>query len=144
MDNLNSNIAPLTVNGTISTGTIQGNLNNNSQINISGLGIPSKVQQKVVISHTTEYWAQNPTVSQKDVIYVFTDHQQLDGEDIPGIKIGDGNAYVMDLPFCDDVYSRHIADRILHITQEERNFWNNKVTCYIDPFQADRIVFSKN
>ena len=145
MDNLNSSITPLSINGTIKGGKINGKLADNHTLQISNLAIPTKVQGKYVISHTTAEWAEMITyVSQKDYIYVYTDYQQVDGKDVPGIKIGDGNAYVVDLPFIDEVYARHITDRVLHITQEEREFWNNKVTCYIDPFQADKLIFSKN
>ena len=67
-----------------------------------------------------------------------------DAEDVPGIKIGTGNAFVLDLPFIDIKYARHIADNVIHITQEEREFWNNKVTAFIAPEQSDRLVLSKN
>lgn len=39
---------------------------------------------------------------------------------VPGIKIGDGSAYVVDLPF-------------VNVTSEQINFWNNKVNCYLEP-----------
>lgn len=93
---------------------------------------------------TTANWAAQPTLeSEKDAIYVYTDHQQLDGVDIPGIKIGDGNAYLVDLPFIDAVYAEHIANSIIHVTQEDRNVWDNNVTCFISPNKEDRLVFKK-
>ncbi len=39
---------------------------------------------------------------------------------VPGVKIGDGSAYVVDLPF-------------VNVTSEQINFWNNKVNCYLEP-----------
>ena len=55
-------------------------------------------------------------------------------ENIPGIKIGDGQAYVQDLPFVDkDLRERlmnHINNIDIHTTLAEKLFWNNKV--YVD------------
>ena len=50
---------------------------------------------------------------------------------IPGIKIGDGGAYVQDLPFVDedlrDTLMDHINNMDLHVTLGEKTFWNNKI-----------------
>lgn len=82
-----------------------------------------------VKSATTAEWAQQTSLtSEKDVIYVYTDHQADDGKNIPGIKIGDGLAYVVDLPFVDTIYMKHITDTDIHITAEERTKWNKAIT----------------
>ena len=78
-----------------------------------------------VKSATVAEWAQQTSLtSEKDVIYVYTDHQTDDGKNIPGIKIGDGLTYVVDLPFVDTIYMKHITDTDIHITAEERAKWN--------------------
>lgn len=76
-------------------------------------------------------------------IIVYLDHGtvQQDGVDIPVpcMKIGDGNAYLADLPFIgDDVAGQimrdltgHINNTTVHITDEERTFWNNKLNCEV-------------
>lgn len=50
---------------------------------------------------------------------------------IPGIKIGTGNAYVQDLAFIDDdtrdMLMAHINNADLHVTMAEKGFWNNKI-----------------
>lgn len=50
---------------------------------------------------------------------------------IPGIKIGTGNAYVQDLAFVDedlrDTLMAHINNTELHTTLAEKLFWNNKI-----------------
>lgn len=103
------------------------------------------IKGKNIISGTTEWWSQHSSmISQEGFIYIYTDHQRLNGADIPGVKIGTTNAYVIDLPFVDDVYSAHIADTIIHITNEEREFWNNKVTAYVDPTKEDKLILSKD
>lgn len=87
---------------------------------------------KQVIFDTTAGWsAQTSLVSKKDTLYVYTDHQtDAQGNKVAGIKAGDGLAYVVDLPFTDAILTEHIADNVRHITQTERDFWNNKVRCY--------------
>lgn len=39
------------------------------------------------------------------------------------------------------IYDDHIANRIIHITEEERQFWNDKVSCS-NPDGTDIIVFT--
>ena len=50
---------------------------------------------------------------------------------IPNIKIGTGNAYVQDLPFVDEktreMLLDHIHNQEVHVTLQEKQFWNNKV-----------------
>lgn len=105
------------------------------------------------IYRTTEEWEQlRSLVSEVGTIYIYTDYKTIeDGSDtkvIPGIKIGDGMAYVIDLPFATDIVGEsfldHIHDNVRHITQEEREFWNNKVTCYIDGYNIQNLVFDKD
>ena len=88
-------------------------------------------------SDTTAGWASKTTLmSTADVFYIYTDYQTIvEGTSttyIAGIKIGDGTTYVVDLPFVSSV------------TSQEKNFWNNKVTCYLDANNAETLVFSKN
>ena len=97
-----------------------------------------------ILYDTVAGWASKPKlISEPNIMYVYTDYQVVDGENVPGIKFGDGNAYLIDRPFIDILYARHIADNVIHITQKEREFWNNKVTAFIAPEQADLLVLSK-
>lgn len=85
-------------------------------------------------SATTSEWNSTPgLVSEKNHIYVYTDHQTKTDEEgniinIPGIKVGDGLAYLIDLPFTDTLYAEHILNKTIHIDQQERETWNNKVS----------------
>lgn len=51
--------------------------------------------------------------------------------EIPNIKVGTGNAYVQDLAFVDektrDILMAHIQDHDIHVTLQEKLFWNNKI-----------------
>lgn len=80
---------------------------------------------------TTENWKASGEVSEEHVIYVFTDYKEdPDGNAIAGIKLGDGKAYIIDLPFLDSIAAAHAADTDIHITAEEREYWNNKNRAY--------------
>ena len=50
---------------------------------------------------------------------------------IPNIKVGTGNAYVQDLAFVDEktrsLLLDHIQDQNVHVSIEEKTFWNNKI-----------------
>ena len=89
-----------------------------------------------VIVRTTEQWArQTSYVPPKGTICVYSDRNVIEGTDYPGVKIGDGLAYVVDLPFVgDDIASQiqnvldaHIADTSCHVTEAEKRYWNNKL-----------------
>ena len=102
---------------------------------------------------TTEYWNSQPTlIGKNNHIYVYTDYTTItsDGEikNVPNIKIGDGNAYLIDNPFIttsiEDLLQSHIGDNIKHITDDERSLWNGKVTCYLSAADNETIVFTTN
>ena len=101
---------------------------------------------KEVLYGTTEYWDSQPRlVTIKGSVYVYSDHTtDSSGKLIPGIKIGDGISYLIDMPFIDEKYYQHILNLDIHITSEERQFWNEKVRCYIDPLNEQNIVFTTN
>ena len=100
---------------------------------------------------TTEYWnSQSTLIGENNHIYVYTDYTTIttDGEtkNVPNIKIGDGNAYLIDNPFIttsiEDLLQSHIGDNIKHITDDERQLWNGKVTCYLSATDNETIVFT--
>lgn len=99
-----------------------------------------------VLVDTTENWnADITTVAQKDYVYVYSDkYKDEQGNPIPAFKVGDGTSYLIDMPFNTDVFASHIADTGIHITEEERNFWNNKVTAYIDALDLENMVLTKD
>lgn len=89
-------------------------------------------QSFIVVKTTAEWNAEDPkSISKSGVIYIVSDANSYEEEYtennetltrtvyVPGIKIGDGSAYVVDLPF-------------VNITSEQINFWNNKVNCYLE------------
>ncbi len=75
-------------------------------------------------------------------------------KEIPAIKIGDGSAYVQDLPFVgDDVRTSilsHIGDTEVHVSTVEKTFWSNKINIddAYDVIHAElddeTLVFNRN
>lgn len=90
---------------------------------------------------TTENWNQKKDfIPMRGEIIIYTDYGHMDDGfgniiNVPGIKIGDGNAYLIDMPFVgDDVrYSvlqelrQHVNDWSIHVSQYDREFWDNKL-----------------
>lgn len=102
---------------------------------------------------TTEYWNSQPSlIGEQSHIYVYTDYTVVNNNDVdifvPNIKIGDGNAYLIDNPFIttsvEKLINLHINDTIQHITAEERTIWNNKIRCYLSENNNETIVFTTN
>lgn len=145
----------------LSTIEVNGDVTTSKQINVSGtvranhhvsLGGGISVayggtRSKNIFSDTTENWnAQRDLISKKDCIYIYTDYQTIDGVSIPAIKVGDGSAYLIDLPFVmgnDTRLNDHINDTNVHIQPGEREFWNNKVTCFISASDEEILVITK-
>lgn len=102
---------------------------------------------KYIFTDTTANWdAQRDLVGRKNCIYVYSDYTTIDGVNVPAIKIGDGTSYLIDMPFVignEATLNDHINDRSVHITNDERLFWNNKVTCFLSQSDEEIIVFSK-
>ena len=119
------------------------------QVNGSSVVDSNKVANiNIVHLDTEENWnSQISLVSQAGHIYVYTDHTQIDGRDIPAIKIGDGNAYLIDMPFVNEdaeAFLAHINNTVVHVGATERPYWNDKVTCYISETDNENVVFTKN
>lgn len=95
---------------------------------------------------TTENWnAKRDFIPLRGEIIVYTDHGKIDDGygnlvNVPGVKIGDGSAYLIDLPFvgADERYAilqelrQHTGNAVIHVTQEEKNFWGNKLNYTIN------------
>ena len=99
---------------------------------------------------TTAQWNSNPSyLSKKGTLYIYSDYKTIekDGEEIylPGIKLGDGNAYLIDLPFLNtsqnnEQFLNHINDMTRHITAAERQFWNNKINVQI---KSENLILNR-
>lgn len=102
----------------------------------------------------TAYWNnQIGYVPEEGEIIIYSDYQQIEigGQtvDIPGIKIGSGNAYVQDLVFTDQYQSSmllsHINNEDVHTSVTEKAFWNHKLNVVDNAEVVDNVlVFNRN
>ena len=109
----------------------------------------STVDGKSILIDTTANWRNKTTyIPNLGDIVIYTDKATLaDNTTVPGIKIGDGRAYGIDLPFVgDDILDQltaHIADSVKHITAAERAFWNDKLNCN-DEVNEETLILYRN
>ena len=101
---------------------------------------------------TKEEWNLNKAqIAQKNVLYIYTNFKiiQKDNEQIaiPGIKIGDGKTYLIDMPFLndhsylEDMILEHINNKSIHVSAEDRMFWNNKLNLNL---QGQNLTLNRN
>ena len=89
---------------------------------------------------TTQHWNEAlGFIPLEGELIIYNDYKtiekEIDGEvrqvQIPGLKIGDGMAYVQDLPFVNedlrDKIMEHIDNPDIHVSVADRLFWNNKL-----------------
>ena len=128
----------------------------NSYLDLQGLQrfyniISGRINQKLtVVAKTKAEWQNSGNVtSQPGVLYVTTDYKTVtkDGAtyEIPAFKLGDGNAYIVDMPYAtvdEETFLNHVNDRVVHITQVEREFWNNKNRAEIDENNPECLVMT--
>lgn len=112
-----------------------------------------KVRSKMKTDTTANWALQTEFIPLEGEIIVYSDYAQTNVNGVtvyvPNFKIGDGKAYCVDLPFVSDdireALAAHLNNTNVHVTAEEKAFWNNKVRCYIDyEEQSEYVVDSEN
>ena len=108
---------------------------------------------------TTAHWAERiDLISEEGSIYVYSDYSSKEDDNgnaitIPAIKIGDGLAYVIDLPFCTNSSELPLDDIVNYVenalsandslvTVADRQRWDNKVSVAVDMFDSENLRFS--
>ena len=107
----------------------------------------------LVENKTTREWNnQLGYVPPKGTIIIYSDYSQeektIDGVptvfDIPNFKIGDGSAYVQDLPFINDDLRKdldsHIRNANIHVTLADKLLWSNKINVDDNQEVVDEIL----
>lgn len=131
------------VDGTISSTSINPIANEAVYAAISTAVAYLELEMPKIHFGLTQYWDAEQIVSEENTIYIYTDYQQKDGQNLAGIKVGDGTTYLIDLPFIDALYWAHINNSDIHVTAEEKEFWNNKVTAYYSLTKPETLVLTK-
>lgn len=107
--------------------------------------------------HTTQYYNEHPsTIYEAGTIIVFSDYKKDgQGQDIPGVKISDGLAYALDLPFItsniDDIQElvEQLQQQVeqlssdVEVLNQKASDWDNKVNIE-DDVQNETLVFNRN
>lgn len=121
----------------------------NSYINELPFIDASTIGGKSILIDTTANWNAKLTFipKQGDLIFYSDKAINNNGANIPGVKIGDGLAYCVDLPFVgDEIFSAlnsHTSNTVVHITAEERTKWNNKINC-ADSVDNETLILNRN
>lgn len=105
---------------------------------------------------TTENWNKAINfIPLRGEVIVYSDYYQIenDGETkiTPAIKIGDGLAYVVDLPFVSDpestqaiqeqLYS-HINNSLIHVSDNDRTSWDDKLNADYEANLEELILYN--
>lgn len=102
--------------------------------------------EKIRINTTANWDADKSYVPDAGVLIIYTDGATEGDKPIPKIKVGDGNTYLIDLPFSDadikTAIEEHIANQTIHINDNERANWNDKVSISVNQTNEE-IIFSK-
>ena len=104
--------------------------------------------QSIEVATTSEWAARTNYIPNKGDILIYSDKATLsDTTTVAGIKIGDGLAYGIDLPFIGDDIAEslmgHINNTTVHITAAERTKWNGKLNCN-DEITNETLVLTRN
>ena len=75
-----------------------------------------------------------PELGQLVIFTNLRERTKSDGTTITsaGIIVGDGIKTIEQLPFIDWFYWDHINDKKIHVTEEQKTFWDNKISCDVD------------
>ncbi len=127
------------------TSTTNGLMSAVDKVKLDGINIKYK---------TTAQWNQDLTyIPELGEIIIYLDHDSYDDNGttvyVPDIKIGDGQAYCVDLPFVHQAekerilaqIENHVNNTDIHVTTSDKTFWNNKLNYSIS---GEMLTFNRN
>lgn len=126
------------------------NMMNNAVEHVRMISPSSSAFSGRITIDTTEGWNARPTyIPIKGELIIFSNRHVIDNINYPGIKIGDGMAYVVDLPFFSDdetnsimnVVNEHVNNELIHVSAEDRDFWNAKLNYET---VGENLIFTRN
>ena len=109
---------------------------------------------KIYYNTTANWNSQRDLTSELCTFYVYTDYtttQDEQGNAIqkPAIKIGDGQAFLIDLPFIGSDLSEliakiedHINNHAIHVSETDRIFWDNKCSVDESELSEENLIFT--
>lgn len=103
---------------------------------------------RIITKHdSTDNWKKALSfIPLKGEVCIYEDYlTDTQGNYVPGLKVGDGTTPVVDLPFVDEVLKQklleHIENQEIHVTQQEKSFWNNKINC---EFESEILIINRD
>lgn len=148
--NVNGNITYFnSLSGLLSANYTSGNVTPIKEISGS-LQIPRVLDSTAIHYDTVEAWNSMTTlIAEQGHIYVYADYQTREDEGdtiyIPAIKIGDGVSYLIDMPYLvsgnDETFIDHINNWAIHVSDNDRTSWNNKVSTSVIESEEE-LIFS--
>ena len=114
-----------------------GAANGVASLNSSGL-VPL-AELPIELGTTAELNSDITYIPARGQIIIYTDRGTItknnQSQNVPGVKIGDGSAYLVDLPFVGDdqiqsvitTIQGHINEAEIHVSSSDREKWNNKL-----------------
>lgn len=92
-----------------------------------------------ILYDTSANWAAQPDlIAEKGVVYIYSDAKTYEGQVLPRIKIGNGFSLLRTIYFVDEDIVHQLSN-LVPVTQEEKDRWNNKVSCQVD---REKLIFS--
>ena len=93
---------------------------------------------KVLYDTTANWNAQTDLIGERGVIYIYSDAKIYEGQAVPRMKVGNGFSFLRVTYFVDqDIV--HQLENLVTVTQEEKDKWNNKVSCEVN---QEKLIFS--
>ena len=103
---------------------------------------------KILVGTKAEWAEKATTIPEKGTIIIYSDYATVNDAldvpyDVPNFKVGDGNAYLVDLPFSQDdlraAIAAHIADDTRHLTPDDRTKLASSVSVSVD---GSNLIFA--
>lgn len=126
---------------------------------VGDISLPQLGLRGIYCDRTENWNAQIDFIGRDGAIYIYSDYStEKDGAggtvNVPSIKIGDGSTPLIDRPFVAAQFAEAVTDIVsesviaklnddrMIVTQEDREKWDRKVTCLLDPDNYGNIIFS--
>lgn len=104
--------------------------------------IKQKGLDSIKVNTTAAWTLQTDYVPPIGQLVIYIDGNVVDGKNYPKFKVGDGNAYVVDLPFTEGEFEATLTDHInnatLHFSEADREKLANSVILSLD---GENLIF---
>lgn len=105
-----------------------------------------------ILYATKAYWDRQLTfVPPRGALIIYADRTVENDVNIPGFKVGDGNAYVVDLPFSqqdlETAIRNHVNNSRIHLSEDDRSKLEDSVKTRIETQSGSSdytLVFTKD